>query len=97
LETQKHNWKFSPSDLKERELWDDYQRYYEEAINTTSHPHAPWYIVPADNKETARYIVAKTILEELSRYTEIKEPELDEKIKANIAYYREQLEKEIEK
>ena len=97
METEKYNWKFSPGDLKERELWDDYQRYYEEAINKTPHLHAPWYIVPADNKETARYIVAKTILEELSRYTEIKEPELDEKIKANIAYYREQLEKEIEK
>jgi PPK2 family polyphosphate:nucleotide phosphotransferase len=94
LEKEKHNWKFSPADLKERELWDEYQHCYEEVINTTSHPHAPWYIVPADNKETARYIVAKTILEELSKYTDIKEPELDEKIKANIAYYREQLEKE---
>lgn len=94
LETEKHNWKFSPGDLKERELWDEYQRCYEEAINTTSHPHAPWYIVPADNKETARYIVAKTILDELSQYTDIKEPELDEKIKDNIAFYREQLEKE---
>lgn len=94
LETEKHNWKFSPSDLKDRELWDDYQQCYEEAINTTSHPYAPWYIVPADNKETARYIVAKTILDELSQYTDIKEPELDEKIKDNIAYYREQLEKE---
>jgi len=94
LETEKHNWKFSPGDLKERELWDDYQQCYEEAINTTSHPHAPWYIVPADNKETARYIVAKTILDELSQYTDIKEPELDEKIKDNISFYREQLEKE---
>ncbi|MFN3756941.1 MAG: PPK2 family polyphosphate kinase [Flavobacterium sp.] len=94
LEKEKHNWKFSPSDLKERELWDEYQHCYEEVINSTSQPNAPWYIVPADNKETARYIVAKTILEELSRYTDIKEPELDEKIKANIAYYREQLEKE---
>lgn len=94
LETEKHNWKFSPGDLKERELWNDYQQCYEEAINTTSHSHAPWYIVPADNKETARYIVAKTILDELSQYTDIKEPELDEKIKDNIAFYREQLEKE---
>jgi PPK2 family polyphosphate:nucleotide phosphotransferase len=94
LETEKHNWKFFPSDLKDRELWDDYQKCYEEAINTTSHPYAPWYIVPADNKETARYIVAKIILDELSQYTDIKEPELDEKIKDNIAFYREQLEKE---
>ncbi len=95
LETTKHNWKFSPSDLKERALWDSYQSCYEAAINKTSKPHAPWYIVPADHKETARYIVAKTILDELQTFTDIKESELDEKIKANIVMYREQLKKEI--
>jgi PPK2 family polyphosphate:nucleotide phosphotransferase len=94
LETEKHNWKFSPGDLKERALWDDYQKCYEEAINKTSKPHAPWYIVPADNKETARYIVAKTILDELSKITDIKEPELDEKVKENIAMYRDMLKAE---
>ena len=45
------NWKFSPGDLKERTLWDEYQKCYEEAINKTSKPHAPWYIIPADNKK----------------------------------------------
>ena len=78
LETEKHNWKFSPSDLNERELWDEYQRCYEEAINKTSKAYAPWYIIPADNKETARYLVAKSILEELEKYTDIKEPELEQ-------------------
>ena len=91
LETEKHNWKFSPGDLKERTLWDKYTECYEEAINRTSKPHAPWYIVPADNKETARYIVAKTILNELEKYTDIQEPVLDEAIKKNIAFYQEQL------
>jgi PPK2 family polyphosphate:nucleotide phosphotransferase len=91
LETEKHNWKFSPGDLKERTLWDNYIQYYEEAINRTSKPHAPWYIVPADNKETARYIVAKTILDELEKHSDIQEPELDDVIKENIAFYREQL------
>lgn len=91
LETEKHNWKFSPGDLKERTLWDNYIQYYEEAINRTSKPHAPWYIVPADNKETARYIVAKTILDELEKHADIQEPELDDVIKENIAFYREQL------
>lgn len=94
LETEKHNWKFSPGDLKERELWDQYQNCYEEAINKTSKPHAPWYIVPADNKETARYIVAKTILDELQKYTDIKEPELEDKVKENIAMYRDMLKSE---
>lgn len=91
LETEKHNWKFSPSDLKERNLWNQYFQFYEEAINKTSKEHAPWYVIPADNKETARYIVAKTILEELEKYTDIQEPILDEAIQENIAFYREQL------
>lgn len=91
LETEKHNWKFSPSDLNERELWDEYQRCYEEAINKTSRAYAPWYIIPADNKETARYLVAKSILEELEKYTDIKEPELEQEIKDNIKMYRDKL------
>lgn len=91
LETEKHNWKFSPGDLKERELWDEYQKYYEEAINKTSKEQAPWYIVPADNKETCRYLVAKTILEELQKYTDIKEPELEQEVKDNIKMYYDKL------
>ena len=94
LETEKHNWKFSPGDLKERALWDQYTECYEEAINRTSKPHAPWFVVPADNKETARFIVAKTILDELEKYTDIKEPEMDDKIRENFALYREFLSKE---
>ena len=94
LETEKHNWKFSPGDLKERALWDNYVQFYEEAINRTSMPQAPWYIVPADNKETGRYIVAKTILDELEKYTDIQEPQLDEAIKENINSYKKLLEVE---
>jgi PPK2 family polyphosphate:nucleotide phosphotransferase len=94
LETEKQNWKFSPGDLKERALWDQYLQWYEEAIYQTSKPHAPWFVVPADNKETARFIVAKTILDELEKYTDIKEPEMDDKIRENIALYREFLSKE---
>jgi PPK2 family polyphosphate:nucleotide phosphotransferase len=93
LDEEEHRWKFSPGDLKERELWDEYIKYYEEAINKTSKEHAPWYIIPADDKEMARYMVAKIILEEMQKYTDIKEPELDEKIKANLAEFRKQLEK----
>lgn len=93
LEEEKHHWKFSPGDLKEREHWDEYQKYYEEAINKTSKEHAPWYIVPADDKEMARYIVAKIIWEEMQKHTDILEPELDDKIKANIEIYKKELEK----
>ena len=91
LETEKHNWKFSPGDLKERELWDTYQKCYEDAINRTSKEYAPWYVVPADNKETCRYIVAKTILETLQQYTDIKEPELEDEVKENIKMYHDKL------
>ncbi|MCI9846317.1 PPK2 family polyphosphate kinase [Flavobacterium pectinovorum] len=91
LEEGKHNWKFSPGDLKEREHWDEYQKYYEEAINKTSTDYAPWYVIPADDKEMARYIVAKIIWEEMQKHTDIKEPELDDKIKANIEMYKKEL------
>lgn len=94
LEEEEHNWKFSTGDLKERERWDDYQKYYEEAINATSTEYAPWYVVPADDKEMARYIVAKIIWETMQRYTDIKEPELDEKVQENIKVYEQQLRNE---
>lgn len=94
LEEEKHNWKFSVGDLKERERWDDYIKYYEEAINETSKEQAPWFVIPADDKEMARYIVGKVILETLKKYTDIDEPELDEKVKANILLYKTTLEKE---
>ncbi|MGX7668247.1 PPK2 family polyphosphate kinase [Flavobacterium pedocola] len=92
LEEEEHHWKFSPGDLKERERWDDYMKYYEEAINKTSKTHAPWYVIPADDKEMARYMVAKIIWEEMQQYTDIKEPELDEKVKINFIEYKKQLE-----
>lgn len=89
LNKPKHNWKFSPGDLKERERWDDYQNYYEEAINKTSKPHAPWYIIPSDNKEAARVLVAKAILEQMNQLKDIHEPELDKDIKKDIEMYKE--------
>ena len=88
------NWKFSAGDLKERALWDQYQQCYEDAINKTSKFHAPWYVIPADDKPTARLILANILLEKLSSYKDIKEPELDEKTKSNIDAYRKQLESE---
>ena len=86
------NWKFSPGDLDERLLWNDYMKCYEDAINRTSKPHAPWYIIPADNKPAARLIVAAILLEELQKFHDIKEPELDPKIKAQIEDYKKRLE-----
>lgn len=94
LDKPTKNWKFSPADLKERELWDLYQKYYEEAINKTSKPHAPWYAIPADDKATARYLVARVLYDSLKQYKDIVPPELDDDIKANLDLYKQQLAKE---
>ncbi len=94
LNKEKHNWKFAPSDLEERQLWDKYQEYYEETINNTSQPHAPWYVIPADSKETARYIVASIIEDELKKYDDIKEPLVDEEVLENISLYKKKLTEE---
>ena len=94
IRLKEKNWKFSPGDLKERKLWDKYQECYEEAINNTSKPHAPWYVIPADNKKAARCIVANILYDTLKNYKEIEEPELDDEIKANLDNFKKQLEKE---
>ena len=90
---QKH-WKFSPGDLKERKLWSKYQQCYQEAIQRTSKPKAPWFVIPADNKKAARLIVAQILIQELKKYKDIAEPELDDKIKANLESYKQQLQSE---
>ncbi|HWY66146.1 MAG TPA: ADP-polyphosphate phosphotransferase [Rhizomicrobium sp.] len=59
------NWKFEASDIEERQYWKDYMRAYQEALAATSTKHAPWYIVPADDKQNARLIVSQVILDTL--------------------------------
>ena len=93
LEKKDKNWKFAPGDISERELWCEYLNYYEEAINKTSLPHAPWYIIPADDKHTARYLVAKIIYEKMVQYTNISEPQPDSNLLKNIDKYKEILSK----
>ncbi|CAM4269664.1 PPK2 family polyphosphate kinase [Gillisia hiemivivida] len=94
LNKSEKNWKFSPADLKERKLWDEYQHAYEIAINSTSKSHAPWYIIPADDKDTARYLVAKILYDVLTEYKDVQEPELSQEIKNNLEEYKEILKKE---
>lgn len=88
LEKEKHNWKFSPGDLEERELWDKYQECYEEILNNTSTKNAPWFVIPADDKELARYIVGKIVLTELQKHSDIQNPVLNEEIQDNIKKYK---------
>lgn len=94
LSLREKHWKFSPKDLKERLLWEEYQHCYEEAIRNTTFDHAPWDIIPADNKKAARVIVATILLERLKKYKDIKEPALDDKIMANLETYEKQLQSE---
>lgn len=59
------HWKFDPSDISERELWDDYQSAYEDAINATATPDAPWYVIPANSKTHRNLMVAEILLRTL--------------------------------
>ena len=61
------NWKFSNADIEERKYWDDYLEAYEACIGATSTDHAPWYVVPADDKSNARLIIAATIVDTLEQ------------------------------
>jgi PPK2 family polyphosphate:nucleotide phosphotransferase len=66
LENPEKNWKFSANDAKEREFWGDYMSAYEDMIRQTATKHAPWYVVPADNKWFTRVVVAAAIIEALA-------------------------------
>jgi len=66
LEAPNKNWKFSMADIKERGYWKDYQKAYEEMIQRTATKHAPWYVVPADNKWFTRLVVAAAIIDALN-------------------------------
>jgi PPK2 family polyphosphate:nucleotide phosphotransferase len=65
LDEPDKNWKFSLSDIHERKYWKHYTKAYEECLHATSTRHAPWYVVPADDKENARLIVSGIVLDRL--------------------------------
>jgi PPK2 family polyphosphate:nucleotide phosphotransferase len=85
LENPEKNWKFSSNDIKEREYWDDYMQAYEDMIRGTATKHAPWYVVPADNKWFTRVVVAAAIVKTLGSL-ELQYPKVEpEKLKALAA------------
>jgi PPK2 family polyphosphate:nucleotide phosphotransferase len=67
LDDPAKHWKFSPGDIAERRRWRDYQRAYGEAIGATSRRHAPWYVVPADHKWYAHFVIARVLVRTLAR------------------------------
>ena len=88
-EPEKH-WKFSASDVRERAHWDEYMKAYESMICATATPHAPWYVVPADNKWFTRLVVAVAVVEAMEGLN-LHYPKVDKKKRAELAAARELL------
>jgi len=86
-------WKFSESDIHEREYWDEYQRAYHDAIANTARPEAPWYVVPGDRKWFARLVVIEAMIEALEGL-KLEEPAPKPEIKKSLEKFRSILEKE---
>ena len=93
LEKPNKNWKFSEGDLKERKLWDQYMKAYEEMLSKTSKDSIPWYVIPADDKETCRFIISSIIVDVLKKI-DFKYPILNELEKNNLENYKFELEKD---
>jgi PPK2 family polyphosphate:nucleotide phosphotransferase len=90
LDRPEKNWKFSAADLKERALWDDYMNCYEETIRETSSEHAPWFVVPADNKWFTRLVVANAINDALDEM-DLQFPEVGAEKRAELLKLRRSL------
>jgi PPK2 family polyphosphate:nucleotide phosphotransferase len=93
LEKQEKNWKFSLSDMQERNYWDDYKKAYEDMIRNTATPQAPWYVVPADNKWFTRLVVATALVDTLTEL-HLDYPKVDPPKRRELAQVRKRLEAE---
>ena len=87
------NWKFSAADVRERQFWADYQDSYEDMIGHTASKHAPWYVVPADNKWFTRMVVAAAVVHALEAM-DLKYPKVNAEQKAELEKARTQLKAE---
>lgn len=88
LDTPEKHWKFSSSDIKEREYWKEYMHAYEEAIKATATKESPWYVVPADNKWFTRLVVVAAIVETLEKLN-LAFPQVTDKEKEALLKARE--------
>jgi len=93
LDTPDKNWKFSSADVRERQFWDAYQEAYEDMIRHTATKHAPWYVVPADNKWFTRLVVSQAVVDAL-KGMDLKYPKVSGAERAALAQARKQLENE---
>ncbi|HEX3627677.1 MAG TPA: ADP-polyphosphate phosphotransferase [Verrucomicrobiae bacterium] len=92
IEDPHKNWKLSPADIRERDLWKDYMIAYQECLSATSTEHAPWYAVPADDKHNARLIISQVVLETL-RSLKLKFPETTKDRQKELQSIRKMLER----
>ena len=90
LDDPDKNWKFSTADAKERAYWNDYMKAYEDLIQHTASAHAPWYVVPADNKWFTRLIVAAAIVDEIDKL-DLTYPKVGKEKRRELAAVREML------
>ena len=93
LDRPEKNWKFSASDVHERKYWDDYMHAFEQAIRATASKHAPWYVVPADNKWFSRLVVAAAIVEVVEGL-DLAYPKVDAEKRKELAAARAELQGE---
>ncbi len=93
LDDPDRNWKFSPSDVRERRYWEDYQHAFEEAIRATATKRAPWYVVPADNKWFTRLVVAAAIVDVVEGL-DLAYPKVDPRMKQDLVAARAELDAE---
>jgi len=91
LDNPDKNWKFSMADARERERWDDYMAAYEDMIRHTASGHAPWYVVPADNKWFTRLVVAAAVIEALDDMN-LAYPKVDDEKRKELEAARSMLE-----
>ncbi len=92
IDEPEKNWKFSQADVEERAFWPHYMRAYEKCLGATSTTEAPWFVVPADDKENARLIVSEIILETLESL-KMSYPKTSEQRHHELLAIRAQLEK----
>lgn len=88
IDTPSKNWKFEEVDVRERAFWKEYMKAYEDCINNTASAHAPWYIIPADDKKHMRLIVSSLILEKL-KSLKIEYPVIDGKRKEQLNKFKQ--------
>jgi PPK2 family polyphosphate:nucleotide phosphotransferase len=92
IDEPEKNWKFSMADIHERKYWKHYMEAYEFCLHATSTHHAPWYVVPADDKENARLIVSRIVLDALGDL-KLAYPKTTAKRHAELESIRKQLKK----